>query len=623
MTVNAKIRKSDYNDIRTKVVNVLGPGSADFGYGAYVRSSAVSEENIVTVTQWGELYYDILNCYVHQTGSAPPSPTAPVANAIIKSDADSASFTGYTNGTTTLIATAMSTAQSMLAVGQTIISGTAAGRTITASLPNTSYTISALASKTTTNTNPIPTAPTPWYGGTLYLITFTVSTNVAFPVGGYCIIAGNSNSYYNGTFLITASTTTSVTLQYLSDPDKTTIVASRPAGSIGTTLKLAETINVFPGMTITGTGFTSGQTVVSVDPDGRTITTSAAPTTWPLGSEINATLLTSSQNGNSYEITVAGDTDFTLLGAASNTVGTVFTKTGGSGIGTGKVKQRLSSNLTFTFSYGSGTTTATMSNSDPWGYSTWQLSSSVPTATSATVAQNTSTLHPYTQYVTYADTIVTNRFVVHSTQSITSSKGSTSQEWPGIYGADWNGTIRSTVTVTFSTATAARYFFNSGGEIRFVSTRPNNGSTRAQDTTWSSLLTAAGTKTFGGAKPGTGVDPNNGLNYYRLSSAYQEWTSSVASSPYTNNQWRILARSRDVADNSTGTARIIDFLVEWVDGYVDPGNYFMDSPQDVDKVTGTITLAVSTLEAYGVLQPAGVGTISVESPSVTIGTIAP
>jgi hypothetical protein len=43
-------------------------------------------------------------------------------------------------------------------------------------------------------------------------------------------------------------------------------------------------------------------------------------------------------NGTQYIITSAGDTDFTLIGAAANTVGTVFTATGSGGGTTGKAR---------------------------------------------------------------------------------------------------------------------------------------------------------------------------------------------------------------------------------------------------------------------------------------------
>lgn len=63
------------------------------------------------------------------------------------------------------------------------------------------------------------------------------------------------------------------------------------------------------------------------------------PTSSNTGAETNATALTAANNGTGYVITAIGSTDFTLIGAAANTVGTVFVKTGGTGSGTGKVRE--------------------------------------------------------------------------------------------------------------------------------------------------------------------------------------------------------------------------------------------------------------------------------------------
>ena len=63
------------------------------------------------------------------------------------------------------------------------------------------------------------------------------------------------------------------------------------------------------------------------------------PTSTGTGSETNATALSSANNGTSYVITSVGSTTFTSFGAAANTVGTVFTKSGATPTGTGKVRQ--------------------------------------------------------------------------------------------------------------------------------------------------------------------------------------------------------------------------------------------------------------------------------------------
>lgn len=62
------------------------------------------------------------------------------------------------------------------------------------------------------------------------------------------------------------------------------------------------------------------------------------PSSTNTGAEINATALSSGNNGTQYVITSVGSTDFTAFGAAANTVGTVFTKSGGTPTGTGKVR---------------------------------------------------------------------------------------------------------------------------------------------------------------------------------------------------------------------------------------------------------------------------------------------
>ena len=63
------------------------------------------------------------------------------------------------------------------------------------------------------------------------------------------------------------------------------------------------------------------------------------PTSTGTGSETNATALSSANNGTSYVITSVGTTTVTSFGAGANTVGTVFTKSGGTPTGSGKVRE--------------------------------------------------------------------------------------------------------------------------------------------------------------------------------------------------------------------------------------------------------------------------------------------
>jgi hypothetical protein len=660
MSVNSKIRKSDYNTIRTKVVDVLGVGSIDYGYGQTVRSSAVDESNKVTVNEWGNLYYDIVNCYVHQTGAAPPSPASVADGDVVKHSTDVTAITAARSGTNLLVYQVTS---GMLAVGQTISgSGIVGTPVITAANGPLTVTVShsAVSPPTVTGVGPysvtyaIPTEPI------APPIAVTSTTSPPVTGGISYVIAGNSNVTFNGTFIATASTTTSITLRYQNDPLRRVTptcatnlsVTARAVYDAAGSLSAVGPNGIFIGKTIFYLTVSDYNTAVN---SGRfSIGDGISGTGIPSNTHITAIASAKTVIGSDeyYAITINNSFSSTQSGTVSLSVGsadtrlklssTVGIENGMTISGTGFTTQTVSSivnstviilsavpgttpsgTITFSAPYGSGTTTlASSPTSNPWGRNIWTLNTSQTLSSGSLTAENTTTQHPNTQYDTFANTIRTNRFNVGAGQSFTTTKGTVSETWPGTYGASWNTTIRSTIRVQFTSAANARHFFNSGGEIRFNSSR--TGSTaRAQDLAWTTLLTTAATKAFGGNKPTIGVGALNGQNFYRLTSSFQEWTSTAYSSPYTANRWRITARCRDVADNSLGTSADIEFQSEWIDGYVDLGNYYLDVPNDVDKVTGTISLTVSTLEATGVLQPAGAGTFVVESPIVTISAITP
>ena len=134
-------------------------------------------------------------------------------------------------------------------------------------------------------------------------------------------------------------------------PLNTTFVASY-AASADNVIVLVEnvmqisttnfTINQNP--TSTGTGSETLVTSLAAGNNGtQYIITSVGNTDYTLigATSTNATSLTASNNGTQYVITSAGSTDFTLIGAASSVVGTIFTKSGATGIGSGTVIPRI------------------------------------------------------------------------------------------------------------------------------------------------------------------------------------------------------------------------------------------------------------------------------------------
>jgi hypothetical protein len=71
--VNSKILKIDYNSIRAKLVGVLGNGSGNLGWGqqSRIQSVDVGDSSKVTINEWANLRYDIINAYKHIFGSNP------------------------------------------------------------------------------------------------------------------------------------------------------------------------------------------------------------------------------------------------------------------------------------------------------------------------------------------------------------------------------------------------------------------------------------------------------------------------------------------------------------------------------------------------------------------------
>jgi hypothetical protein len=187
-------------------------------------------------------------------------------------------------------------------------------------------------------------------------------------------------------------------------------------------------------------------------------------------------------------------------------------------------------------------------------------------------------------YDFYADTIRNNRFDVATGQyQITAIDTKTDV-------GTWSTTAESTLTITFTTADEARFFFNSGGAIRIGSSfTPGTGAT-SQSNAWANLLSTAGDQDFSG-------DLIAATGFYTLTNTFQEYYQTSASTPYSANAYSLQAKC-DVADNSNGTATEVTIRIYLNDSYVDPG-----APAPGDQVDGTLTITAEELRAVGTLQP--------------------
>jgi hypothetical protein len=219
--------------------------------------------------------------------------------------------------------------------------------------------------------------------------------------------------------------------------------------------------------------------------------------------------------------------------------------------------------------------------------------------------------HPNNAYDILANTITTNRF--NAANFATDDLGTKSST------AAWSSQKYIDITYTFSTATAARYFFNSGGVLRIRSSKTAGAGT-SQDLSWQSLLAAAGTQSFGGQTPTTGFSPMNGTNFYRLTSSFQTYHTSTASGDYAANNYRLQARC-NVADNSSGTANIVYIRVLFTDGYIASGPNVPENPPPGDDVTGTLTVVSDALRPTSTMQtPPTVATFTVSSPTSNLSS---
>lgn len=212
---------------------------------------------------------------------------------------------------------------------------------------------------------------------------------------------------------------------------------------------------------------------------------------------------------------------------------------------------------------------------------------------------------PNTNYDIILNDAIAKRFLIAGSQSVVSAKASQ------IYSTPWSTQAQATLTVTFADANQGRYFFNSGGKIRFVTSLVGAVST-GQINSWVNFLNAVGTQSFG-------ADTDPTVNYYTLTNSYQIYYQNFLSSSYSANSYKLEART-NVANNATGTATQLELRVTLLDSYVDPDVASGASNPPGDVINGTLTISVSELKASGQLQPSG--TFAITSPSYSLSSIA-
>ena len=109
----------------------------------------------------------------------------------------------------------------------------------------------------------------------------------------------------------------------------------------------------------------------------------------------------------------------------------------------------------------------------------------------------------------------------------------------------WNGVVVHEVAVTFSSADARRFFFNTGGEIRINAN--NTGASTPKGLDWNQLCSQVGTIKFSSETTVSTSGGGSSIGNYDLTSSfqniYQKIGSGTYSAVYAGNIYTIKARS--------------------------------------------------------------------------------
>jgi hypothetical protein len=87
----------DYNNIQSKIGQILGTGAGNYGYNQTVLSGQVAVNQKITAVQWQNLYNDLISARTHQTNANETGNlTYPTTSTQIK-ESDRAAYQSYVN----------------------------------------------------------------------------------------------------------------------------------------------------------------------------------------------------------------------------------------------------------------------------------------------------------------------------------------------------------------------------------------------------------------------------------------------------------------------------------------------------------------------------------------------
>lgn len=183
--------------------------------------------------------------------------------------------------------------------------------------------------------------------------------------------------------------------------------------------------------------------------------------------------------------------------------------------------------------------------------------------------------------VTYLSAIPTNLTTIYNSRLNAASQGSTTSN-TATRATTWSSALTFTHTATFANGDAARYFFNSGGQLAITCTHPSgtginlllnnlasNVGTVVLSSPTSGSITVAGTSYNGITKVGGGgnaptVSTNSG--YYALTAsnvtAFTQ-TASTGPSGYLSTFIRVIVKSNGTQGSNGDAGSVITIYTIW------------------------------------------------------------
>lgn len=183
--------------------------------------------------------------------------------------------------------------------------------------------------------------------------------------------------------------------------------------------------------------------------------------------------------------------------------------------------------------------------------------------------------------ISFNSAIPTNLTTIYTNRLNAATQGATSSN-TATYGASWSSALTFTHTATFANGDAARYFFNSGGQIKMTVSHPNgtginllfnnlasNVGTVVMSAPTSGTVSIAGTSYSGITKIGGGgnaptVDSTKG--YYGLTTANATvftQTASTGPSGYLSTYIRFIVKSNGTQGSNSDAGSVITVYTIW------------------------------------------------------------